>query len=230
MLKFKTFAKKIESNGLGRLFSGKISIKNIYSKNMVLLVNLNEGKCPKESEMFLRFLIKRILVEETSDSNSAVCMFEDVNIKNDADLFLSLLSSSFSKGNLGEVYFTEKNISWWSGESSNNHEHPASYCNAFFVFRQNVNSDLKYWSALSGATKKIEVSYNQAPMSSVYRLDPYSWTSILFGRHKVYSGNSLKEADTYRVEEQEIDNLDSRSCITIIKMNEYIYNKKVSWP
>lgn len=92
-----------------------------------------------------------------------------------------------------------------------------------------MNADLKYWSALSGATKKTEVSHNQAPMSSVYRLNPYSWTSILFGRRMVYSGNSSKEVDTYKVEEQEIENLDSRSCITIIKMDEYIYNRKVRW-
>ena len=45
----------------------------------------------------------------------------------------------------------------------------------------------------------------------------------------VYSGNSSKEVDTYKVEEQEIENLDSRSCITIIKMDEYIYNRKVRW-
>ena len=66
-------------------------------------------------------------------------------------------------------------------------------------------------------------------MSSVYRLDPCSWTSIIFGHRMVYSGNSTKEVDTYRVEEQEIDNLDDKSCITILKMSEYIYNRKVKW-
>ena len=45
----------------------------------------------------------------------------------------------------------------------------------------------------------------------------------------VYSGNSTKEVDTYRVEEHEIDNLDDKSCISIIKMSEYIYNRKVLW-
>lgn len=229
MLKFTTFGKKIESNGLGGLFSGRVSIKDIYERDMVLLINLNDGASKKESDAFFRFLLKRLVIEETSNTKSAVCMIEDVNVKKSADLFLSLLSSSFSKGGVGEVYFTEKNITWWSENTSNVAEHPASYCNAFFVFKQNVNTDLKYWSALSGATKKIEVSHNQAPMSSVYRLDPYSWTNILFGRRMVYSGNSSKEVDTYRVEEQEIDNLDSRSCITIIKTNEYIYNRKVRW-
>ena len=229
MLKFVTFAKKIQKNGLVNLFSGIISIKDIYDKNMVLLINLNDGVSKKESDAFFRFLLKRLVIEETSNTKSSVCMIEDINVKSNVDLFLSLLSSSFSKGGIGQVYFTEKNVSWWADNSSSVLEHPASYCNAFFVFKQNVSSDLKYWSALSGATKKIEVSHNQAPMSSVYRLDPYSWTSILFGRRMVYSGNSSKEVDTYRVEEQEIDNLDSKSCITIIKMDEYIYNRKVRW-
>lgn len=229
MLKFGVFAKKITNNGLSNLFSGKVSIKDIYDQNMVLLINLNEGACRKESEIFLRFLLNRLVIEETFNAKSAVCMVEDVDVKSNAKVFLSLLDTSFSKGNIGEVYFTEKNISWWTDNTSNILEHPASYCNAFFVFKQNVNADLKYWSALSGATKKTEVSYNQAPMSSVYGLSPYSWTSILFGRKMVNSGNSSKEVDTYKVEEQEIDSLDSRSCITIIKMDEYIYNRKVTW-
>ena len=118
---------------------------------------------------------------------------------------------------------------WWLDNSSSVTEHPANYCNSFFVFKQNVPAALKYWSALSGATKKLEVSHNQAPMSSVYRLDPYSWTSIIFGHRMVYSGNSTKEVDTYRVEEHEIDNLDDKSCISILKMSEYIYNRKVRW-
>ena len=229
MLKFTIFAKKIEKNGLVNLFFGRITIKDIYDRNMVLLINLNDGANKKESNVFFRFLLKRLVIEETSNTKSAVCMIEDVNVKPNADLFLSLLSNSFLKGGIGEVYFTEKNITWWSDNISDVSEHPASYCNAFFVFKQNVKSDLKYWSSLSGATKKIEVSYSQAPMSSVYRLDPYSWTSILLGGTMVYSGNNSKEVDTYRVEDQEIDDLDSKSCITIIKMNEYIYNRKVQW-
>lgn len=154
MLKFTTFAKKIDSNGLVGLFSGKVSIKDIYDRNMVLLINLNDGVSKKESDAFFRFLLKRLVIEEASNMKSAVCMIEDVNVKKSADLFLSLLSSSFSKGGLGEVYFTERNITWWSENTSNVAEHPASYCNAFFVFKQNVNTDLKYWSLIKWCYKE----------------------------------------------------------------------------
>lgn len=229
MLKFSVFAKKIESGGLTKILSGKTNIRDICKKKMVLMVNLNEGTNPKETEVFLSLLLKRLVVEETSNFNSSVCVFEDSNVKENATSFISLLQASQAKGSLGSVYFTEKNITWWTENTTKVAEHPANYCNAFFVFRQNVNSDLKYWSALSGAVKKIEVSHNQAPMHSVYRLDTYSWTSILFGRKMVCSGNSFKEVDSYRVEEQQIDSLDERSCITIIKMQEYIYNRKVTW-
>ena len=229
MMKYTSFSRKIKTNGLARLLSGRLTIKNIYDNKRILLVNLSEGVKSKESKILLSLILKRLLVEETKNKISAVCLFEDINLKECAKELLLLLQTSQAKGSLGNVFFTEPNISWWLDNSSNVSEHPANYCNAFFVFKQNVPSSLKYWSALSGATKKIEVSHNQAPMSSVYRLDPYSWTSIIFGHRMVYSGNSTKEVDTYRVEEQEIDNLDDKSCITILKMSEYIYNRKVRW-
>lgn len=229
MMKYTSFSRKIKTNGLARLLSGRLTIKNIYDNKMILLVNLSEGVKSKESKILLSLILKRLLVEETKNKISSVCMFEDINLKECAKELLLLLQTSHAKGSLGNVFFTEPNISWWLDNSSNVSEHPANYCNAFFVFKQNVPNSLKYWSALSGATKKIEVSHNRAPMSSVYRLDPCSWTSIIFGHRMVYSGNSTKEVDTYRVEEQEIDNLDDKSCITILKMSEYIYNRKVKW-
>ena len=229
MMKFCSFAKKIKANGLAKLLSGRLTLKQVFDNKMIVLINLSEGVKNKESKILLDLFLKRLLVEETNNAQGCVCMFEDVNVKECAQNFIRLLQASQAKGDNGNVFFTEPNISWWLDNSSSVTEHPANYCNSFFVFKQNVPAALKYWSALSGATKKLEVSHNQAPLSSVYRLDPYSWTSIIFGHRMVYSGNSTKEVDTYRVEEHEIDNLDDKSCISILKMSEYIYNRKVRW-
>lgn len=228
MMRFSTCARAIEASGLPQILSDAETLRDIYNNNMVLLINLNDGICPKESKILLSILLQRLLMEETINPNGAVCVFENCNLKDNADTFLPLLKTVQSKGDQGSIYFTEKNISWWEGQATGVSEHPASYCNAFFVFRQNVNSDLQYWSRLSGAIKKTEITENIGPLSSVYRMEP-SIISLLIGRRLVRSGVSKKEIDSYRVEETEIDSLDDNSCITIIKMSESIYCKKVSW-
>lgn len=229
MMKFMNFSRIIGTNGLAKLLSGKINIGEIYNKKMVLLVNLCEGARTKESAIFLRLLLQRLAIEEATNASGTVCMFEDCNIKGNATYFLELLRTGQANENEGSIYFTERSITWWRENLSRLNEHPISYCNAFFIFRQNITDDLKIWSALSGSTKKEEVSYNSAPMASVYPLAPSSWTNILLNCCMVYTGSSSKEIDAYRVEEQEIDNLDDKSCITIIKMEKNIYNRKVTW-
>ncbi len=229
MMKFINFSKIIETNGLARLLSGTLSMKDIYDKKMVLLVNLYEGAKPKESAIFLKLLLQRLLIEETLNTSGAVCMFEDCNIKEDAMLFLNLLKTVQTKQSPGSIYFTEKSITWWNANLSQLNEHPANYCNAFFVFRQNVTDDLKFWSALSGSAKKIEVSHNWAPMALVHPLEPSSWINIIMNCCTIHTGSSSKEIDTYHVEEQEIDSLDDQSSIVIIKMRTDIYHRKVIW-
>ena len=206
MMKFSSFAKKIRVNGLAKLLSGRLTVKQIFDNKMIILINLSEGVKSKESKILLDLFLKRLLAEETNNAQGCVCMFEDVNVKECAHNFCDFCRQVRQREIMEMFFFTEPNISWWVDNSSSVTEHPANYCNSFFVFKQNIPAALKYWSALSGATKKLEVSHNQAPMSSVYRLDPYSWTSIIFGHRMVYSGNSTKEVDTYRVEEHEIDN------------------------
>lgn len=229
MMKFINFSKMVETSRLARLLSGSVTVKDIYDREMTLLVNLYEEVCPKESAIFLKLLLKRLTIEETLNSSGAVCMFEDCNIKDDAMLFLKLLKTGQMKECSGSIYFTERNITWWSENLSRLNEHPANYCNAFFIFRQNMIDDLKFWSALSGSTKKIEVSYNTAPMALVHPLAPSSWINIILNCCSVYTGSSSREVDTYHVEEQEIDNLNDKSCIVIIKMKSGIYNRKVTW-
>lgn len=228
MMKFINFSKMIKASRLARLLTGSVTVKDIYNQKMVLLVNLYEEVHSKESIIFLKLLLHRLAIEETLNISGAVCMFEDCNIKESAMPFLKLLKTGQLKKDSGSIYFTERNITWWKENLSRLNEHPADYCNAFFIFRQNVD-DLKFWSALSGSTKKIEVSYNTAPMALVHPLTPSSWINIILNCCTVYTGSSSKEINAYHVEEQEIDNLNDKSCIVIIKMENGIYNRKVTW-
>lgn len=229
MIKFANFSRMLNSTRLTKLLSGDASIKEIYQKKMVLLINLYEGVNLKESAIFLQLLIQRLIIEETTNPVGAICMFEDCNIKEHASLFLDLLKVGQLKENSGSIYFTERNISWWHEKLSQLNEHPANYCNAFFVFKQNIIDDRHYWSALSGMTKREEVTYNSAPLGTVSPLNPSSWKNIILNCCMIYTGSNSRQVDAYRVEEQEIDDLDDKSSIVIVKMKDHIYNRKVKW-
>ncbi len=229
MIKFANFSRIINSTGLAKLLSGSVSVKEIYKQKKVLLINLYEGVNFKESSIFLQLLIQRLIIEETISPSGAVCMFEDCNIKEHASLFLDLLKVGQLKEHSGSIYFTERNITWWRENLSQLNEHPANYCNAFFVFKQNSNDDRHYWSALSGMTKKKEVSYNSAPLGSVNPLNLSSWKNIILNCCMIYTGSNSRQVDAYHIEEQEIDNLDDKSSVVIIRMRNGIYNRKVKW-
>ena len=227
--KFMDFARIIKTSGIARLLSGAVTLREIYEQGMILMVNLCEGVNPRESAVFLKLLLQRLLIEETLHHSGAVCVFEDCNIKNNAMLFLDLLKAVQAKKDSGSIYFTERNITWWRENLSQLNEHPAGYCNSFFIFRQGNPEDLKFWSALSGATKKTEVTHNSAPLACVHPLEASSWGNFILNCCMVYTGSSSREIDTYRIEAREIDELDDNSCIAIIKMEKEIYNRRVTW-
>lgn len=228
MTMFFTFVNSIKASGLAGLLSGKLTLKQVFDQKKIVLINLSNAK-RTESKILLDLFLKRLLVEETNNAQGCVCMFEDVDVEECAQNFIKLLRESHRKGGNGNVFFTEANISQWLVNSSGVTDHPANYCNSFFVFKHNNPAAIKHWSELSGATKKKEVTINKAPMASVRRLDPDSWTSFFFGNCMVDSGTSTREVDTYRVEEHEFNDLDDRSCIAILKMSEYTYTRKVQW-
>lgn len=229
MIKFMDFARIIKTSGIARLLSGAVTLREIYEQGMILMVNLCEGVNPRESAVFLKLLLQRLLIEETLHHSGAVCVFEDCNIKNNAMLFLDLLKAVQAKKDSGSIYFTERNITWWRENLSQLNEHPAGYCNSFFIFRQGNPEDLKFWSALSGATKKTEVTHNSAPLACVHPLEASSWGNFILNCCMVYTGSSSREIDAYRIEAREIDELDDNSCIAIIKMEKEIYNRRVTW-
>ena len=43
MMKFCSFAKKIKANGLAKLLSGRLTLKQVFDNKMIVLINLSEG-------------------------------------------------------------------------------------------------------------------------------------------------------------------------------------------
>lgn len=222
---FQRFCREISQSNLGKLFSGLNTIKQVYKDGKVVLLSLDFNS--QGADLFFQLLLKRLRAVEDVMDNSAICVFEECTIKSFPTEFIKLLSVVKTKAR-GSIFFTESFMTWWNKSDDHSREHPASYCNSFFVFPQNVPEDKLYWSAISGAIKKVETTYNQAPMASVYHMHP-SLTRFFCGSWMVNAGSSYSEVDSYNVEQQEIDRLDASSCISIIKMGNGIYNRRVSW-
>lgn len=222
---FMRFCREISQSNLGKLFSGTETLKQVYKRGKVVLLSLDFNS--QGADLFFQLLLKRLKATEELIEDSAVCIFEECSVKSFPAELIKLLSIVKSKAR-GSVYFTESYMTWWNKSDDRSREHPASYCNSFFVFPQNVAEDKLYWSAVSGAIRKVEKTYNQAPMASVYHMHP-SLTRLFCGSWMVNSGTSYAEVDSYNVEQQEIDSLDALSCISIIKMGNGIYNRRVSW-
>jgi hypothetical protein len=233
MMLFSAFARQVASSGLSEILSSDtLTFDTATAPNRVLLCLLDGARYPIAAECFLKALLLRAGVDAVDPSRSTTYIFEDCDFSNHRKEFINLLRLAQLKAR-GGVYFTDASISAWApaGQAAQGGQvtHPAPYCNAFFVFKQNVAEDRRFWSAVSGATKRVEVTQNQAPMSSVYRLDPKSWTSIIFGNRLVNSGISSHEVDTFQVEEREIDALGEDSCMVIINANGTVYTRRVSW-
>lgn len=222
---FMRFCKRISTSNLGKMFSGTGTLKQVYKNCKVLMLSFDYSS--QGADLFFQLLLKRLKCTEEMMANSAVCIFEESIQKSFPSEFVDLLSVVKAKGQ-GSVYFTESFMTWWNKPDDRSKEHPASYCNSFFVFPQNVPEDKLYWSAISGAIKKVETTYNQAPMASVYHMHP-SLTRFFCGGWMVNAGASYAEVDSFNVEQREFDRLDDSSCFAIIKMGSGIYNRRVSW-
>lgn len=222
---FQRFCREISQSKLGRIFSGTNTLKQVYKNGKVVLLSLDFNT--QGADLFFQLLLKRLRAVEDVMDNSAVCMFEECAVKSFPSEFMKLLSVVKAKAN-GSVYFTESFMTWWNKPDTHSKEHPASYCNSFFVFPQNVPEDKLYWSAISGAIKKLEATQNVAPMAAAYHMHP-SLTRFFCGSWMVHAGTTYAEVDSFNVDQQEIDRLDASSCISIIKMENGIYNRRVSW-
>ena len=107
-------------------------------------------------------------------------------------------------------------------------EHPASFCNAFFVFRQTYSDELKFWTSLSGACKKWKESHHVAPMSMVYH-HMHPLATLFLGHIMVNSGKGYNEVDTTNIEADQFSDLSDSSSIVIIGASKKIYNCRVNW-
>ncbi|MGN1346496.1 MAG: hypothetical protein ACI4V1_06900, partial [Eubacteriales bacterium] len=232
--KFGTFAENMAAVGLDDCLSGTVTIPDIYSSREILIVTLDSASQEKSSRIILRLLVEQLKQMESA-GGGAVIVFEDCALKACAEPFLGLLKAVHTNSS-GCVYFTERSVVWWNnfakqmnqnGRPGTYFEHPASFCNAYFVFRQNDPDERTFWAAMSGSCKKWKESYHQAPMGMAYHMSPIA--DLFFGHIMVDAGRGYNEVDTTNVEINQLSELPSSSCMVMLGTAQKIYNCQVSW-